>query len=103
MREKTLFWDVDTQFDFMEPQGALSVPAAREILDKVSAIRRFARKDVVTPLDPQADDLLQYSRTTEPIEVVQGRLRKALSALPESIKDIRRPGQYPVEFVGFSV
>jgi hypothetical protein len=59
--------------------------------------------DVVTPLDPQADDLLQYSRTTEPIEVVQARLRKALSALPESIKDLRRPDQYPVEFVGFSV
>jgi nicotinamidase/pyrazinamidase len=41
-RKKTLFWDVDTQFDFMKPQGALYVPGAEEIIDKVGEVRRFA-------------------------------------------------------------
>lgn len=39
---KTIFWDVDTQFDFMKPQGALYVPGAEEIIDKVGQVRRFA-------------------------------------------------------------
>ena len=42
MRDKTLFWDVDTQFDFMEPEGALYVPGAHGIIGKVSEVRRFA-------------------------------------------------------------
>lgn len=42
MNRKTIFWDVDTQFDFMDPAGALYVPGAETIIDKVSRVRRFA-------------------------------------------------------------
>jgi len=42
MEKRTIFWDVDTQFDFMRPQGALYVPGAEAIIDTVSAVRRFA-------------------------------------------------------------
>jgi nicotinamidase/pyrazinamidase len=42
MKEDTVFWDVDTQFDFMLPQGKLYVPGAETIVDKVSEVRRFA-------------------------------------------------------------
>ena len=42
MKRDTLFWDVDTQFDFMRPEGKLYVPGAEAIIDKVSDIRRFA-------------------------------------------------------------
>jgi len=35
-------WDVDTQFDFMKPEGALYVPGAEDIIDTISEIRRFA-------------------------------------------------------------
>ena len=41
-RKKIIFWDVDTQFDFMKPQGALYVPGAEEIIGKVGEVRRFA-------------------------------------------------------------
>ncbi len=41
-QKKTIFWDVYTQFDFMKPQGALYVPGAEEIIDKVGQVRRFA-------------------------------------------------------------
>ncbi len=42
MDKKTIFWDDDTQFDFMMPQGKLYVPDAQNIIDTVSEIRRFA-------------------------------------------------------------
>jgi nicotinamidase-related amidase len=34
MKEDTLFWDVDTQFDFMQPQGKLYVPGAETIIPR---------------------------------------------------------------------
>jgi nicotinamidase/pyrazinamidase len=42
MKRQTIFWDVDTQFDFMQPQGKLYVPGAETIIDKVSAVRKLA-------------------------------------------------------------
>jgi nicotinamidase/pyrazinamidase len=42
MKKDILFWDVDTQFDFMQPQGKLYVPGAERIIDRVSQVRRFA-------------------------------------------------------------
>jgi nicotinamidase/pyrazinamidase len=41
-KKQTIFWDVDTQFDFMQPAGKLYVPGAETIIDKVSAVRKFA-------------------------------------------------------------
>jgi len=42
MQKKTVFWDVDTQFDFMRPEGALYVPGAETIIDQIGEVRRFA-------------------------------------------------------------
>jgi nicotinamidase/pyrazinamidase len=39
---ETLFWDVDTQFDFVMPTGKLYVPGAEEIIETVSGVRRLA-------------------------------------------------------------
>jgi len=39
---KTIFWDVDTQYDFLHPEGGLYVPGAAEIIDNISRTRRFA-------------------------------------------------------------
>ena len=41
MKNETLFWDVDTQYDFMRPEGRLYVPGAEGIIDK------SARRDVL--------------------------------------------------------
>ena len=40
--DKLIFWDVDTQFDFMKPEGTLYVPGAETIIEKVSDVRKFA-------------------------------------------------------------
>jgi nicotinamidase/pyrazinamidase len=42
MKNETVFLDVDTQYDFMRPEGRLYVPGAEGIIDKVSETRRFA-------------------------------------------------------------
>jgi len=42
MKKDTLFWDVDTQYDFMRPEGRLYVAGAEGIIDGVSEARRFA-------------------------------------------------------------
>lgn len=58
-------------------------------------------KDTVRPLDADADDLLHPFGSAEPIDTVQERLQNQLASLPESVKTIRNPARYPVEFVGF--
>lgn len=42
MKKDIVFWDVDTQFDFMRPEGRLYVPGAEDIIEKISQTRRFA-------------------------------------------------------------
>lgn len=42
MKKETVFWDVDTQYDFMRPEGRLYVAGAEGIIDNVSEARRFA-------------------------------------------------------------
>jgi nicotinamidase/pyrazinamidase len=39
---KTVFFDVDTQIDFLFPAGALYVPGAESLLPNISALNRFA-------------------------------------------------------------
>lgn len=39
---KTVFFDIDTQIDFMYPAGALYVPGAERILDTVARLNRYA-------------------------------------------------------------
>jgi nicotinamidase/pyrazinamidase len=42
VKKGILFWDVDTQYDFMRPEGRLYVPGAEGIIDNVNKARRFA-------------------------------------------------------------
>jgi len=54
--------------------------------------------DTVSPFDPEADDLLNPFTSAEPMATIQQRLRTELAALPQSVKAIRNPEIYPVEF-----
>jgi nicotinamidase/pyrazinamidase len=42
VKKGILFWDVDTQYDLMRPEGRLYVPGAEGIIDNVNNARRFA-------------------------------------------------------------
>ena len=59
MKEQTIFWDVDTQYDFMQPDGKLYVPGAETIIPKVSEVRRFALENgysIVADIDWHSRD-----------------------------------------------
>lgn len=56
---KTVFFDVDTQIDFLYPAGALYVPGAETIVDKVAALNQYAARNgivVISDVDAHAED-----------------------------------------------
>jgi nicotinamidase/pyrazinamidase len=55
---KTVFFDVDTQYDFLLPAGALSVPGAARILPAVAQLNRWAAANgivVVSTMDAHTE------------------------------------------------
>ena len=40
----TIFWDVDTQYDFMAPDGKLYVPGAEQITGRLAALTAYAHE-----------------------------------------------------------
>lgn len=56
---KTVFFDVDTQIDFMFPAGALYVPGAKTILGRVAALNGFAASRgiaVISTMDAHSEN-----------------------------------------------
>src|SRR6185369_3766560 len=56
---KTVFFDVDTQIDFMYPAGALYVPGAESIVDRVAALNAYAAAHgipVVSTMDAHTEN-----------------------------------------------
>jgi hypothetical protein len=63
----------------------------------------MCERDIVRPFDPNAADLLRPFESTEQTPIIQERVQRELSALPDSVKRIKEPAEYPIEFVGFSI
>jgi nicotinamidase/pyrazinamidase len=60
---KTVFFDVDTQIDFLFPAGALYVPGAEKIVKTFGALTRFAaanRFQIVSDTDAHAENDLEF-------------------------------------------
>src|ERR1700683_5504186 len=58
-RMKTVFFDVDTQIDFMYPAGALYVPGAENVVGEIAALKRFADSQgipLVSTMDAHSED-----------------------------------------------
>jgi nicotinamidase/pyrazinamidase len=56
---KTVFFDVDTQIDFLYPAGALYVPGAEKIVERIAALNRFAGAQgipVVSTMDAHSEN-----------------------------------------------
>jgi nicotinate phosphoribosyltransferase len=60
---------------------------------------KFYKKDVISAFKPQTTDLLKLFESAEQMQTMQQRLTDELSSLDDSIKQIRNPGRYAVEFV----
>ena len=56
---KTVFFDVDTQLDFVYPAGALAVPGAEEILKQLTELTQFAAANhiqIISTVDAHTED-----------------------------------------------
>ncbi len=60
---------------------------------------KYYKKDIVSRMKANTDDLLKPFESVEKMQTIQNRLTVELSALDDSIKQIRNPGKYIVEFV----
>jgi len=55
----TVFFDVDTQIDFLYPAGALYAPGAERVVPHVTALNRYAASNeivVISTMDAHAED-----------------------------------------------
>lgn len=59
---------------------------------------KYYQKDIVSPLQSGPQDLLQPFESAEQIRIIQERLITELSLLEDSVKAVRNPHEYPVEF-----
>lgn len=56
---KTVFFDVDTQLDFLYPAGALAVPGAESIVKRLVALTNFAKSNriqIISTADAHTED-----------------------------------------------
>jgi nicotinate phosphoribosyltransferase len=59
---------------------------------------KYYEKDIVSQFRDNADDLLQPFTSAEPMQTIQQRLATELLCLDDSVKAIRKPTKYLVEF-----
>ena len=72
---RTVFWDVDTQADFILPEGSLYIQGAEALLPRLAALTAFARDkgiallgsvDFHAPTDPEISDRPDFRETYPP-------------------------------------
>jgi len=68
------------------------------IRDKSASADKYYKKDIVSQWQANPDDLLKSFESTEKMQTIQRRLAAELSSLDDSIKAIRNPAKYLVEF-----
>lgn len=60
MKRPVIFWDVDTQHDFMDADGALSVPHAEDIKAKLQHLTGYAHTHGIPIVASSDDHLLEH-------------------------------------------
>ena len=102
---KTVFFDVDTQIDFLYPAGALYVPGAEQIVERIAALNRFAGAHgipVISTMDAHAEDDPEFKNWPPHCVVGTTGQRKPASTLLERRKVIANAANTagPVELEG---
>lgn len=96
----TVFFDIDTQIDFVYPAGALYVPGAERILSAVARLNRFAAENAVpliSTTDAHAEDDPEFRHW--PPHCVAGTLgqrKPEATLLPRRVVVPSTPGDYPI-------
>ena len=86
---KTIFFDVDTQLDFLYPAGALYVPSAESLIPAFTALTRFAaskRIQVVSTADAHTEDDPEF-KTWKPhcVRGTVGQQKAAVTLVSDAV------------------
>jgi nicotinamidase/pyrazinamidase len=93
---KTIFFDVDTQIDFLFPAGALAVPGAASIAGNLLTLTRFAAANgiqILSTADAHSEDDPEF-KIWKPHCVVEtiGQRKISATLLPKSVVLTTDPG-----------
>lgn len=92
------FFDVDTQFDFMDPAGSLYVPGAVEIIPRLQQLFAYAREHcipVLSSADAHAPDDPSFAQWPPHCVVgTAGQKRIPETLLPHPLVVVNRPGAF---------
>ncbi len=75
MKNKTVFVDIDTQFDFMNPRGNLYVPGTEDIVDNIKKLFNYAKEHnikILSSTDAHTVDDPEFKRF--PSHCIKGTL-----------------------------
>jgi nicotinamidase/pyrazinamidase len=94
---KTVFFDVDTQIDFLYPAGALYVPGAESIVSRVAGLNRYAAAQgipVISTMDAHSENDPEF-RNWPPHCVVDtaGQQKPAQTLLEKRARVPNLPGR----------
>jgi nicotinamidase/pyrazinamidase len=98
-QKRILFWDVDTQFDFLEPQGKLYISDSEKIIHNISETRRFALEHnfpIIASTDWHTE---QDDEISENPDFTQSFPTHCLAS-GQGSKRVGYLGKVPVEIVG---
>jgi len=98
-KSKTAFLDIDTQYDFMGPGGALYVPGAEEIIGNLKRLVDYARGNGIPLLastDAHAEDDPEFAQfPPHCVKGSPGQRKIAETLLDGAITIPDRPGSLP--------
>jgi nicotinamidase/pyrazinamidase len=97
---KPVFFDVDTQIDFLYPAGALYVPGAEQILEAVAQLNRHAASrgiPVVSAMDAHTEDDPEFKQwRPHCVAGTAGQQKPTRTLLDQRIVVSTAPGDHPV-------
>lgn len=97
---KTVFFDVDTQLDFLYPAGALYVPGAEKIVGQIASLNQFAGAQgipVISTMDAHAESDPEFQ--SWPAHCVAGTIgqqKPASTLLERRVVIANRPGEIAI-------
>jgi len=99
-QKRILFWDVDTQFDFLDPQGKLYIRGSEKIIHNISETRRFALENhfpIIASTDWHTEEDIEISENPDFKQTFPAHCL----ASEQGSSRVGYIGDIPVEIVGF--
>jgi nicotinamidase/pyrazinamidase len=98
---KTVFFDIDTQIDFLYPAGALYVPEAEKLLPVLAQLNRYAAAHsipVVSTMDAHAEDDPEFRDwPAHCVAGTPGQQKPAGTLLEKRVVIPTAPGEHALE------